>query len=293
MVSRVARRPVEYVRAGVDDGVHVDGVGGLVDGDAQREAARRHRRWYLATARGDGRVAGRAVDHRDGVVADVFHVDRVGGLVDGYAVRGVADSDDRRGLAAPGGHDGVAGGAVDHGHGVVIPVCHIDGVGRLVHGHSLGGAADGDRRGCPAAARRYGRVAGGTVDDRHRIVVNVRDVDGVGGLVDRQGNGSVAHRAGRWQLTAARGDVRVAGDPVNDGNGGAVEVVVGVGVRRVDRVCFLIDGYCLRGDPCREGWTGPATAVPAAGIAPRAVDDRQVVVDSGAQGHRLRGLVRA
>src|SRR5580700_9571491 len=116
----------------------VDGVGGRVDGDGVGTGADCHRRRRLGAARVLDPVAGGPVDDRDGVgcpgevVADVGHVDGVGGLVHGQGYRPARVLDAGRCLPAAREIHRAAGSRVDHRDRVVADVGHVDGAGGRV-----------------------------------------------------------------------------------------------------------------------------------------------------------------
>ncbi len=155
LFGRVARVRVEH-RPAAQRAVrgHVHGVGGLVHHDVLRSRSDIDGRRGTCRAGGKiGRVAGRAVDHRDIRLASVGDIHRVVGRVGEDPDRRRPDGYGRGRLPAARGVLAVAGGAVEHRHRVVARVRHVHRVGPLVDRDRAREVPDRDRRPRPLTAR--------------------------------------------------------------------------------------------------------------------------------------------
>ena len=164
----VAGRPVDHRNtprpAWIGVG-NVNGVGCLVHRGHRRLYADGHGWWNLSASPGHACIAGRPVDHGDRVVSNIRHIDRMRRLIDGHAVRSVANHDGRRGPMASGVVVRIACVAVDDRDRVAAEIGHVHGVGTLVHRIVDRAGADRDRRRRLPAARDMAGVTGGSVDD--------------------------------------------------------------------------------------------------------------------------------
>ena len=142
----------------------------------------------------------------------------------------------------------------------VLDVCGVDGVCPLVHGDahvrvSLAGVSYPEGRRRLSASMRVSRVAGGAVEYRDKVGAAAgdgRDVDGVGGGIDRDPVRVSARDAKCLQVCAAGVVVGVAGAVVEYRYGpcqagAVVGDIHGVGVR-VDRDSGRV---LAGGDPTR------------------------------------------
>src|SRR5450755_1257741 len=193
---------------------HVDRSGSVVQADVARPSSGPGGNHPRAAVIGDVPVAGSPVDHGDVGVDDARDVHGVGGRVDGHVPRESADGDRGWGLAAAGGLGGIASGAVDdRDAGCEVGVSGLDDlVSRVRYVHRVGVLVDGEAVG--AVLDSYGgwglvaaggvlRVAGGCVDYRDRVIALVGDVEGVGGVIERDGHrGGAGCHSGR-RLVAA------------------------------------------------------------------------------------------
>ena len=189
---------------------HVDGAGGLVDGDPGRAGADGDRGRGLPAAGVPMSVAGGAVDDRDRAGAAVGHVDRIGGPVDGDPGRTGTDADGGRGPRAAGPAAGVAGGGVEHrdrvaaaGEEAAAAVGDVDGAGRPVDRDRVRARADGGGGRLMAAAPAADGTAPGGPDHRDGAVGEVGGVDGAGGRVGEHRLRALADLGGGRAAAAA------------------------------------------------------------------------------------------